>query len=121
MDTALEFVRFAAEIIFWYFVFSLLINFVFNKQSKEKKELESQIETLKSYVHPVNVEQHGDMSYWFDAKTDEFLAQGKTTEDLAATLKSRFPNHIFILADEKTSYFMSSATDWRLEVYKSTT
>lgn len=121
MDTAIEFLRFFVEIVFWYFVFGILINFVYGKKDKEKKELESQIEQLKSYVHAVNVEKHGDMTYWFDGKTDQFLAQGKSTEELAAILKSRFPNHIFILGNEKETYFISSATNWQLEVYKSTT
>lgn len=122
METAFDFLRFFVEILFWYFVFSILINFVYGRKLKEnKKELDDQIEKLKSYVHPVLVEQHGDMIYWFDGKTDQFLAQGKSSDDIAAILKSRFPNHIFVVADDNASYLLSSATNWKLEVYKSTT
>jgi len=122
MDTAFDLLRFFVEILFWYFLFSLLINFVYGRKLKEnKKELDEQIEKLKTYVHPVLVEQHGDMLYWFDGKTDQFLAQGKSADDIAAILKSRFPNHIFVVADDNASYLLSSATNWKLEAYKSTT
>jgi hypothetical protein len=37
------------------------------------------------------------MYYWYDNDSDDFLAQGRTWEDIVDVLRSRFPDHIFVL------------------------
>lgn len=54
-------------------------------------------EHLNKIIHEVKVEKHQGIEYWFDNETDQFLGQGKTVEEIANSLKSRFPDHIFVL------------------------
>lgn len=54
---------------------------------------------LNEIVHDVSVEKHGDIEYWFDKDTHKFLGQGKTLEEMIAVIKSRFPDHVFLLSD----------------------
>lgn len=117
MDLTLEFGKFVVEILFWYFVISVIFNLLFRKNSKTA-ELQKQIEELKSYVHFVNLEEHNNVLYWFDKETDEFLAQGKTIAEAAAVLKSRFPNHVFFVSDKGNDYMVSSATNWQPQEYQ---
>ena len=52
---------------------------------------------LNKIIHEVAVEKHGEMEYWFDKETDQFLGQGKTVEEITSHVKARFPDHIFVL------------------------
>ena len=66
---------------------------------QEKLELHQEIvKKISDVVHPVKIEKHGDITYWFDADTDRFLAQGYTQNDIVEVLKKRFPKHIFIIS-----------------------
>ena len=77
------------------------------KMDQKREELDAVMEKLKEIVHVVNVEKHGDYYYWFDADNDEFLAQGMTTDETIAHLKSRFPKHIFFVQSKEQSYKIS--------------
>ena len=62
------------------------------------KEAHEEIkERIEKIIHEVAVEKHGEMEYWFDKDTDQFLGQGKTIEEVTKHIKSRFPDHIFVL------------------------
>jgi hypothetical protein len=61
-------------------------------------------EHLSSIIHPVKSETHDGVMYWYDAEDDTFLVQGRNDEELAAALKARWIDHIFILGDK---YVMS--------------
>lgn len=65
---------------------------------------ESIREHLSSIIHPVKSETHNGVMYWYDAEDDTFLVQGRNDEELAAALKARWIDHIFILGDK---YVMS--------------
>ena len=56
-------------------------------------------EHLNSIIHPVKSETHNGIMYWFDAEDDTFLAQGRDDVELAAALKARWIDHIFIIGD----------------------
>ena len=66
---------------------------------------------LRKVVHEVKIEKTNSMEYWFDSETDEFLAQGMTTENVIEHLKSRFPGHVFIVPKRG----IISAPKWKLE------
>jgi hypothetical protein len=66
---------------------------------QEKLELhEALVKKISDVVHPVKVEKHGDITYWFDADTDRFIAQGYTQEEIVEVLKKRWTKHIFIIS-----------------------
>jgi hypothetical protein len=37
------------------------------------------------------------MYYWYDNDSEDFLAQGRTWEEVVGVLRERFPDHIFVL------------------------
>lgn len=65
---------------------------------------------IANISHFVVSEQHEDMHYWFDNR-DQFLAQGRTIDELVDVLKSRFPDHIFFIGQ---NLVLSQGTEWRL-------
>ena len=66
---------------------------------------------LDKIIHDVKVEKHHDTEYWFDNDTDEFLGQGQTIEEITDHVKSRFPNHIFVLPPKG----VLCAPDWKFK------
>ena len=79
-----------------------------NNELEEKLE---KVEKLRAMIHEVNVEKHGEMTYWFDAENNQFLGQGKTLEEIVSVIKSRFPDHIFVL---KELGGLARYTNWKL-------
>ena len=101
MEFLSEFITFLVNCLFWYFVISLVSGFLRQQLEAKEQTHTEQLKRLDHYIHRVQVEKHGDMYYWFDRDSDEFLAQGKTDTEIINHVKSRFPTHIFILNDEK--------------------
>lgn len=52
---------------------------------------------LEHIIHVVRQERDGAMYYWYDNDSDDFLAQGRTWEEVVGVLRERFPEHIFVL------------------------
>jgi 3'-phosphoadenosine 5'-phosphosulfate sulfotransferase len=76
--------------------------------------LKMRLDTLKELnglIHQVKIEKYNDMEYWFDQDSDQFLAQGKTIEEVIHNLKASYPNHIFLLKDVGG---VAKLTDWKL-------
>ena len=83
------------EFLFWMFIGKLIMDFI-RHTGNAKKELQEEIkESIAAKTHIVNVEQHADVYYWFDHESGEFLAQGRTMEEIVDVVKSRFPEHFF--------------------------
>ena len=68
------------------------------------------LKRLDEIVHRVEVEQQGEVYYWFDQDNRKFLAQGRTTEEIIDALKTRFPDHIFYL--EKSNHLLCAKHNW---------
>jgi hypothetical protein len=67
-------------------------------EAKNDLEFEQRFrDYLEKIIHVVKQEQDGDMYYWYDNDSDDFLAQGRTWEDIVGVLRERFPDHIFVL------------------------
>lgn len=89
----------AAVYLLWHLLRVYLILRGIVKQSLEVEQRFR--ERLEQIIHIVKQEQEGDMYYWYDNDNDNFLAQGRTWEDMIAALKERFPDHIFVLNHEE--------------------
>jgi hypothetical protein len=104
MDTLTDFILFVAQVMFWYFVGTLVVDFLgalyINHQRKELDVRNRIVDRLNKIVHQVKIEKHGDMYYWFDNDDDRFLAQGKTLDEIVVGLKQRFIDHVFIVNDK---------------------
>ena len=66
---------------------------------------------LDEIVHQVKIETVGDMEYWYDETNNNFLGQGKTLEEVVGVLKSRFPEHVFLIKDKGG---IAAQTNWKL-------
>lgn len=107
METLMDFALFVLNILLWYLVINAAANLILayfdyrkikSKFEIERKELK---EHIKKIVHNVNQERHGEVYYWFDADSDQFLAQGSTDEEIRQHLLSRFKGHVFILDNDR--------------------
>ena len=65
---------------------------------------------LDEIVHRVEVVEENSMFYWYDQDNRNFLAQGRTTEEIVDVLKKRFPDHIFYF--EKSNHLICAKHDW---------
>jgi hypothetical protein len=66
---------------------------------------------IDEIVHRVEVEQQGDVYYWYDRDNRKFLAQGQTTEEIIDVIKNRFPQHIFYFED--SNHLISAKHNWK--------
>ena len=99
------------EFLVWMFVGKLIVDF-FLASGKVKQDVEEELkEKISTITHIVKVEQHGDQFYWYDNDSDEFIAQGKTLEDIVAVIKQRFPTHFFFLNND----MLLHGPDWQLK------
>lgn len=100
MELVIEFILFFIELMFWVFVIDFVVSKLFGSRKEAAEEREELIKEVAKKIHQVKQEKHGDAYYWFDADTDQFLAQGCTDEEIRVHLLERFKGHIFLL-DEK--------------------
>ena len=113
METVIEFVVFMCQLVFWYWVFSLLVAFLINRNQASQEEKTEMIVKINTLIHRVNVERHGDTYYWFDEDSGDFLGQGKTSDEVINHIRSRFPTHLFFLPSQKKVH----APNWKIESY----
>lgn len=69
------------------------------------------LKKLSDIIHQVKIETVGDIEYWYDADSDAFLAQGRTLEEVIDVIKSRFPDHIFLIENKGG---VAAQTGWKL-------
>ena len=101
-------------LLLWIACTYLIVQIMFGWQDALKEvnnELEQKlIKRLDEIVHRVEVEKQGDTYYWYDQDNRKFLAQGSTDEEIIASLKSRFPDHIFYF--ESTNHILCAKHNW---------
>ena len=97
-----SFFLFLLQVLFWYVVFSFIFRLIRGNADKEfEKEKEALVKKVNEMIHRIKQEKHGDCYYWFDADSEEFLAQGRDDEEIRQHLLKRFSGPIFLLNDEK--------------------
>lgn len=111
MENLSEFFDFVLHVAFWAVVIHFCRVALFGKvEAVVEEEAEKLKEKLSKMIHRIEQEKHGDVYYWFDRDSNEFLAQGKTDDEMINHVKSRFPTHIFIFDDNKAM----RGPDWKL-------
>ena len=84
-----------------------IIYYFYSKSKREDAELTARLVTLLYETsHNVSIETHSGMEYWFDSDTKKFIA---------AVLKSRWSQHIFIINQTEIvmgPLFNSIFTSW---------
>ena len=103
--TIAEFFEFALYALLGYSVSVFVISTVktYNK-IKEADEIMANTEEIKDVIAKliiVNVEKHGDMFYLYEVGTENFIAQGRTKDEIADVCIQRFPNKLVVLSTEQ--------------------
>ena len=101
MDMLAEIVSIVFEALLIYFIVQFVmalfnVRRYLNVIEERSQEIREHLGTL---IHPVKSETHNGVMYWYDAEDDTFLAQGRDDAELAAALKARWIDHIFIIGD----------------------
>ena len=116
-DFIVEFILFALQLWFWYTIANLFFSFLLYRAEKEaKQDIEKILDRVNEIVHRVKVENHHDNWYWYDADSDRFLAQGATPDEVIDHVKSRFPDHVFLLeSNDENKILKLSGPEWKFE------
>lgn len=69
------------------------------------------LKRLSDTIHQVKIEEHNGVEYWYDQDSHAFLGQGVTLEEVVDVLKSRFPDHVFLIKDRGG---LAAKTGWKL-------
>jgi hypothetical protein len=93
------------------FIISVVIRLWYGAKFLQSAARHEEIEHLKKIIHDVSVEIHKDIEYWYDANNHHFLASGATIDEVVLTLKSRFPEHIFLVPGRGG---VAAKTGWKL-------
>lgn len=102
MEMLVEFFLFMLQAALWYVIISFVAGLLLKRVEKEAiTERDAMVTKLAKMIHQVKAEKHGDLYYWFDLETDQFLAQGRDDEEIRKHLLDRFKGHIFLLDDKK--------------------
>ena len=103
------------SIILWavviWIVSQILLGAIEGWQIVKLQERVTVLKKLSDIIHKVKVETVGDIEYWYDADNDAFLAQGRTIDEVINVIKSRFPDHIFLIEDKGG---LAAQTGWKL-------
>ena len=122
-DTLLYILIFVAGGVVGYKINEMLMRFIFGKMIEEAgltyKDLnkftdhwrgklveEGMIEDDELTDVEIRIEQHNDQLYAYAIKGNEFIAQGKTKEELIAAIEKRMSNVKLIISQEHGAEFM---------------
>jgi hypothetical protein len=75
-----------------------------------KSKRQQVIKYLNEIIHQVRIEKYSDIEYWYDEDNQKFLGQGRTAEEVIEVIKSRFPDHVFLIENHGG---VCAATDWQ--------
>lgn len=91
-------------------VFGRLLFSIWNSWQSIYQEAHKEVmNEISARIHAVEVEKHNGVDYWFDADNGQFLGQGVSLDEIVNHVKSRFPEHIFLL----NKMGLSAQTNWK--------
>ena len=82
-----------------YFLASFILAF-YKVYSEAKRVTDEQIiAALDAKIHRVRQEKDAGMFYWYDHDDGNFIAQGRTIEEIQTVLKAHWQRHVFVISD----------------------
>jgi hypothetical protein len=120
-DTLLALLIFAAGAYIGYKLNELFMAHVFRKMLDDagisdrqlnqfadhwKAKLGTEDESVTLDIVEVKIEQHNDQLFAFHLDSNEFIAQGKTKEDLLAAIEKRMTNVKLVISQEHGAEFV---------------
>lgn len=99
-------------VILGYVIIFFIVRHVILSVKRQRREKHQElVKYLNEVIHQVQVEHHHGIEYWFDQHNNRFLGQGSSVDEVINVLKSRFPDHIFLLEDRGG---ICAKTNWQL-------
>ena len=84
--------------VFWFFVVYFAVRVYRNYQEFAQEYRQGIADEVRKRVSIVSEEQHDGVYYWFDKDNDQFIAQGRTSEEIVEHIRQRYKTeHIFVL------------------------
>ena len=101
MDLLNQVAGFVGGFLIAYFVGMVVVNlYRFYRHVQDYKQNEEEMfEQLDAKIHRVRQEKEDGMFYWYDYDDGNFIAQGRTIEEIQEVLKARWQRHIFVISD----------------------
>lgn len=101
MDILNQVAGFVGGFLIAYFVGMVVVNlYRFYRLVQDYKQNEEEMfEQLDAKIHRVKQEKEDGMFYWYDYDDGNFIAQGRTIEEIQAVLKANWQRHIFVISD----------------------
>jgi len=91
----------AIQCIFWYFGIKLVMHFISTYLGNRLEMKRQIIKHFNEVTHQVEIESAGNVQYWFDKDTKQFIAQGTTRAEIISVLKSHWHDHLFLVSDNE--------------------
>ena len=109
---------FETEIFYLWFPLSVYVlgRMIFSYLSLRQQNhvmMQNMIRHIDHVVHRVDVAKQADMIYWYDLDDGEFLAQGRSNQEVIDTLKARFPDHFFFVTADSREVVISAQSNWQ--------
>lgn len=93
----MEVLDFLSWVVLTYFFLRFLFSLIPNTRIIMTEDDKKILKNLDQIVRYVRLEHNNGIEYWFDGENNQFLAQGRTREEIISVLRSRFPKYIFLL------------------------
>lgn len=100
-DNGTEIFSFVLWAVFGYFVCKIIMVIVTTYLQYRADSYTETVAHLYKITHEVKIEQHDDIYYWYDLHSQEFIAQGKTRDEIVDVLKARWSTHLFLIDEEE--------------------
>jgi hypothetical protein len=90
--------------------FTVFVSVYFLEKRIEEKVEQTMKEIRKSLI-PSKIEYTNGVYYMFNRETDEFLAQGKTFDELEKVAREKHPNKLFNVPKEELQLLMKDKNE----------
>jgi hypothetical protein len=92
-------------------IFFIVRYILLSVKQQRREKYQELVKYLNEVIHQVQVEHHYGIEYWFDQDDNRFLGQGSSIDEIIDVLKSRFPDHVFLLENQGG---ISAKTNWQI-------
>jgi len=84
--------------VFWFFVVYFAARIYRNYQDFAQEYRQGITDEVRKRVSIVSEEQHDGVYYWYDKDNGQFIAQGRTSEEIVSHIQQRYKTeHVFVM------------------------
>jgi hypothetical protein len=99
-DFANEYILLCAVIYLAYRAGLILLEIVYSRWVIAPQINELVKQQLDKFIHDVTTEVRSGVEYWYERESGQFIAQGRTQEEIVSVLKAVWPGHVFLVNEQ---------------------